>query len=118
MGAIRGAICAKNTVNDISTQAIALIERILDRNFIKPCDVDAIIFSVTDDLNACYPASAVRERFNMSNTAFMCCAEMKVEGAIDHCIRACVFTSKVEQSNCAHCYLGEAKHLRADLPSE
>lgn len=115
MGAIRGAICAENSVQDISDKAAELIAAILSENGLQTDDVEAIIFSATSDLDKCYPAKAVRECLNMRNTAFMCLAEMFVEGSLDHCLRACVLTSKVSQANCKHCYIGKAKCLRDDL---
>lgn len=115
MGAIRGAICADNSVQNISEQAVTLIGEILVKNNLQVEDVEAIFFSATADLDACYPARAVREHFAMDNTAFMCFAEMTVTNSLDHCLRACVFTSKIQQSDCKHCYVGRAKCLRGDL---
>lgn len=115
MGAIRGAICAENTKQDISDKAIELVEAILAQNNLKPDEVDAVLFSATNDLDACYPAKAVRERFAMDNVAFMCLAEMSVRGSLDHCLRVCVFTSVRIQRDCKHCYLGRAGILRTDL---
>lgn len=115
MGAIRGAICAENTESGISGSAVELIEQILLRNNLRSDEVDAIIFSATSDLDACYPAKAVRERFSMSNVAFMCLSEMSVRGSLERCLRACVFTTARSQQDCKHCFLGNAAVLRTDL---
>lgn len=115
MGAIRGAICAENTVADIEKNAIELVDEILAQNNLKPSDVDAVFFTATCDLNACYPAKAVRLRFEMTKVAFMCLAEMNVIGGLDHCLRVCVFAPKIQQNNVKHCYIGRAKQLRNDL---
>lgn len=115
MGAIRGAICAENTKQDISAKAIELVAAILERNNLLSDEIEAIFFSATGDLNACYPAKAVREHFAMSNVAFMCLAEMTVSNSLDHCLRVCVFTPVRSQSDCKHCYLGRASVLRTDL---
>lgn len=115
MGAIRGAICAKNTIEGISAKAIEMVDTILTQNELQPNEIDAIIFSATSDLDACYPAKAVREHFAMNNVAFMCLAEMPVRGSLEHCLRVCVFTSVRTQRECKHCYLGEASILRTDL---
>ena len=118
MGAIRGATCAANTSADISEKAIELLSEIFSLNNINPHDVDAVIFSATRDLDACYPARAVRLHFQMKNAAFMCLAEMDVEGSLDHCLRVCVLTSKVPQCDCKHCFLGRASCLRVDLQAK
>lgn len=115
MGAIRGAICAENTKQDISDKAVELVDAILTQNNLRPDDIDAIFFSATNDIDACYPAKAVRERFKMSNVAFMCLAEMAVRGSLDHCLRVCVFTPVRSQRECKHCYIGNASVLRTDL---
>lgn len=115
MGAIRGAICAQNTIDDISAKSIELVEEIMRRNNLSVGDIECVIFSVTDDLTVCYPAKAVRERFKMNQTAFMCLAEMKVDGALDHCIRVLVNVPTLRQADCKHCYLGQAECLRKDL---
>ena len=115
MGAIRGAICAENTVEDISCKSLQLVKEIISRNELSSSNIEAIFFSVTDDLNACYPAKSVREQLNLSNVAFMCFEEMKVVNSLDHCIRVCVFVNGREQASCKHCYLGEAAVLRRDL---
>jgi len=115
MGAIRGAVIAVNTEKDISEKSVELAREIMSSNGLKVSDVQAVFFSVTEDLTACYPAKSVREELGFNNAAFMCFQEMKVEGAISHCIRICVFADIIAQSNCRHCYLGEASVLRSDL---
>ena len=115
MGAIRGAICAENTVEDISAKSLQLVNEIIARNNLDKKNISAIFFSVTDDLNACYPAKSVREQLHLANVAFMCFAEMRVPFSLAHCIRVCVFVDGLSQEQCRHCYLGEASVLRADL---
>ena len=115
MGAIRGAICCENTCASIGEKAVELVGEILKVNKISASDVDAVFFTSTSDLNACYPAKAVREQLNMSNVAFMCAQEMDIAVSLEHCIRVCVFVPKLSQKRCKHCYLGEAKSLRIDL---
>lgn len=115
MGAIRGAICAENTVEDISRKSVELIEAIISNNAVSPDKIEAIIFSVTDDLNVCYPAKSVREQLHLDNVAFMCVQEMRVPDSLPRCIRACVFVKGLAQNKCVHCYVAEASALRPDL---
>ena len=115
MGAIRGAICADNTIEDISAKSCDLVREILSRNNVQKDDIQAIIFSATQDLDACYPAKRVREQLDLPNVAFMCVAEMNVQGALDHCLRVCVLVDGMPQRSCKHCYIGKAAVLRADL---
>ena len=115
MGAIRGAICAENTIEDISCKSLQLVNEIITRNKIEKKRITAIFFSCTEDLDVCYPAKSVREQLDLSNVAFMCFGEMKVTGSLSHCIRVCVFVDGLAQEQCKHCYLGQAAVLRADL---
>ena len=115
MGAIRGAICAKNTVSDIGEKSVQLLKAIMQQNDVLPSSIQAVIFSVTDDLNACYPAKQVREELQLNNVAFMCLKEMSVPNSLPNCIRVCVLVEGLAQQQCKHCYLGEAAALRPDL---
>ena len=108
---IRGAICAENTAESISENAVTLVREILTRNCLAAERVSAVFFSATADLNACYPATKVRETL-LPNAAFMCFAEMQVASSLSHCIRVAVFA---EVEDVKHCYLGKASQLRADL---
>lgn len=114
MGVIRGAICAQNTAEDISARAEELVREILRRNSLCERDVQAILFTATADLNACYPAQSVRQ-FLGGNIAYICAQEMNVVGSLDHCLRVCVFAQKLSQDECKHCYLGKAAILHPDL---
>ena len=115
MGVIRGAICAENTQEDISQKAVELIGAIFTSNNLSAIDVEAVIFSATADLDASYPAAAVREKYGLDAAAFMCLAEMPVKGSMEHCLRVSVFARNITQGECRHCYLGRAASLRKDL---
>ncbi len=115
MAVIRGAICAENTASDIAEQAVRLFDEIMVRNSLRNSQVEGVFFTATADLDAAYPAAAVRSKFALDNAAFMCASEMPVVGAIDHCIRVAVVVSDLPQSSARHCYLGKAAILRPDL---
>ena len=115
MAVIRGAICANNTIEDISSKSVELVNSIIQENNVDLQHISAIIFSATKDLDACYPAKAVREQLCLSNVAFMCFQEMDVVGSLDHCIRVGIFVDDFSQSNVKHVYIGRAQQLRKDL---
>lgn len=118
MAAIRGAICAQNTAEDISQKAVQLVSAIIKSNGLSPNDVEAIVFSATTDLNKCYPATAVRKQLNLPHTAFFCVNEMRVDGTLDHCLRVLIITNGYDQAKVKHCYLGRAQVLRPDLKED
>ena len=115
MAAIRGAICAQNDAKDISARATELVEEIVKCNKLQISDICAVIFTCTADLDACYPAAAVRELLASPKIAYVCAQEMNVKGSLDHCIRVCVIAEGIAQSDCKHRYLGKAAVLRSDL---
>lgn len=115
MAVIRGAICANNTIEDISSKSLELVNSIIQENNVNLQHISAIIFSATKDLDACYPAKAVREQLGLSNVAFMCFQEMDVVGSLDHCIRVGIFVDGFSQSNVKHIYIARAQDLRKDL---
>ncbi len=111
MKVIRGAICAENSKESISQNAVALIKEIMLQNSLLPQDVESVFFSTTADLNACYPATAVRTQL-LPKASFMCFQEMQVVDSMQKVIRVAVFADIAEPK---HCYLGETTQLRMDL---
>lgn len=112
MKVIRGAVCAENNEKSISENALLLVSEILAANRLADRDVECVFFSVTPDLNACYPAAAVRRNL-LPEASFMCFSEMPAEGSMPHVIRVAVFVNKDILP--VHRYIGEASALRPDL---
>ena len=117
MAWIRGAICAENTVDGVKTQTLKLFGEIISQNNLNTCHIQAVFFTVTKDINICYPAKFIRETYpELCNVAFMCAQEMDVVGSLPQCIRICVHTEQaLEQREVSHCYLDGAESLRPDL---
>lgn len=116
MAWIRGAICAENTISSVQDKTLKLFAEIVSKNNLNICDIQAVFFTATKDIDLCYPAKFVRESYpQMSNVAFMCAQEMDVVGALSHCIRVCVQVLGVNQGDAVHCYLDGAEILRPDL---
>jgi chorismate mutase len=84
-------------------------------NEIDGDDIVSIIFSMTADLDAVFPAEAAR-RLGWSLVPLMCTTEIPVTGAMEKCIRVLMHAyTKRGQSEVRHVYLGEAAALRPDL---
>ncbi len=113
MKVIRGAICAENTAESISNASLQLVQEIMVRNNLSANDVLYVFFTATADLNAVYPAKAVREDL-LPNACFNCAQEMHVAGSLKKCLRVAVFVA-TDKTAVKHCYLGEASCLRTDL---
>lgn len=118
---IRGATTATaNEREAILSATRELLARIVERNQFAPGDLAAAFFTVTDDLDAEYPALAARQ-LGWTEAALLCAREIPVPTAtVSHCIRvlALVNTDRAA-SEIIHVYLRDAVALRpsrADVP--
>jgi chorismate mutase len=113
---IRGAISvSKNTKDEIVSSAKSLLRKIVSLNKMKIEDIASIVFSVTRDLNAEFPAIAAR-KLGWKNVPLLCTYEVDVPGSLPRCIRVLMHVnSKKSQSAIKHVYLNDAKKLRPDL---
>ena len=86
--AIRGATTASgNTSKEIENAVVDLIEKLILRNNLDPKNILSITFTVTNDLDACFPASIARKRFGLDSVAFLDCQQMYLSNDVDFCIR-------------------------------
>jgi len=114
--AIRGAITVpENTKDAILEGTRELLHEILNRNNIKQDDIISIIFSMTNDLNAVFPAVAARE-LGLTDVPLMCSNELDVPGSLKSCIRVLLhLNTDKANSEMKHVYLRNAVVLRPDL---
>ena len=113
--ALRGAItCEDNTSESINSAVKELISELIIRNDLTPKKVVSITFSVTKDLNACFPASIARRTPGWETVALLDCQQMHVEGDLPNCIRILAHVFLPLHETPQHIYLREAKKLRPD----
>jgi chorismate mutase len=74
------------------------------------------IFTVTDDLDAAFPAVAARH-LGLNRVPLMCMREIPVPGSLPLVIRTMVHYYAEEEHEPRHVYLKEARALRTDLDS-
>jgi chorismate mutase len=110
---IRGATCAaQNDKQAILTATKELLNELVKANSLKVEDIASIIFTVTKDLNAEFPAVAARE-LGLNDTPLLCAYEIDVPGSLAKCIRVLLtVNSEQKQSAIKHLYLKEAVNLR------
>ena len=112
---IRGATSALgNTKSDIEAAVKELIEELIKRNEISRGQILSITFTVTKDLDVCFPASIARKNNVLKDVAFLDCQQMFVPNDIKHCIRLMAFVILPSNSSPKHPYLREAAKLRPD----
>ena len=112
---IRGATTAKdNSVKEIESAVVELIEELITRNNIVVNNLLSITFTVTNDLDACFPASIARKCKNLDSVAFLDCQQMYVPNDVDFCIRLMAQVLLTPDQSVNHPYLRGASKLRAD----
>lgn len=116
----RGATTVlKNDSVEIMTETRKLILAIIEKNKILPTDISHVFFSLTEDLNAGFPAKVAREIPGWSHVPVMCMQEVAVPNSLEKCIRIMlVATSNLQQSEVKHIFLNGAVKLRPDLIDE
>jgi chorismate mutase len=115
--ALRGA----NSVGANEAPAIldatdALMRELMERNALTPEAMVSCIFTLTEDLDAEFPAVAAR-RLGLDRVPLLCAREVPVPGALPRVIRVLVHYYAAEEHQPRHVYLGEARGLREDLES-
>ncbi len=114
---IRGATTVtRNDRQEILGETLVLLREIVERNQFDPEDVSSIWITMTADLDAAFPALAIREMAGWSMVPLMCAVEASVQNSLPQCIRLMIHinTTKTQQE-IKHVYLNEATRLRPDL---
>ena len=116
---IRGATSVEdNDEGAIVARTRDLLEQIAAANHLRVDDVASVIFTVTPDLDAAYPARAARE-MGWRSTPLLCMQDIAVADALPRCIRVLVLWNTVRSpEQIRHVYLGRARDLRPDLAEE
>ncbi len=115
---IRGATTVEeNSKEEIIEKTRELLESLIKKNNIVVDDVASATFSVTEELNAEFPAVAARD-IGWIFTPLFCTREIPVQGSLKNCIRVLLHVnSETAQKDIIHAYLHGAKKLRPDLES-
>ena len=112
---LRGATtCESNKTEAIEASVSELVKELVERNKLKPDQIVSITFSVTNDLNACFPAAIARRQPGWDNIALLDCQQMSVKGDLKRCIRILAHVLLPIHQKPLHTYLREASELRPD----
>ncbi|WP_018133251.1 chorismate mutase [Effusibacillus pohliae] len=114
---IRGATTVEeNTETAIYEATRELLSEIISANRIQPEDIASVFATVTDDLDAAFPAMAIRTIPGWELVPMMCSREIPVPGSVSKCIRVMIHVNtNLSQAEIKHIYLGRAAGLRPDL---
>ena len=113
--ALRGATTASaNSIEAIDAAVSELVEALMAHNQLQASQLLSITFSVTADLDACFPAAIARRLLACDGVALLDCQQMAVRGDLARCIRLLAHAWLDGQQIPVHPYLGEASRLRPD----
>lgn len=114
---IRGATTVEhNDEQEILRATGELLSAIVAENGLSPEDIAYVYITVTHDLDATFPARAIRGMEGWDLVPLMCGMEIPVKGALPRCIRLLVAANTDKsQREIVHVYLNEARALRPDL---
>ncbi|MFN6132350.1 MAG: chorismate mutase [Synechococcaceae cyanobacterium] len=117
--ALRGATTASaNTTEAIEEAVMELINALMLNNALEGDHLLSVTFSVTADLDACFPAAAARRRPDWEGVALLDCQQMAVAGDLPRCIRLLAHAWLEPSRAVIHPYLREAARLRPDRAME
>ena len=113
--ALRGATTSEhNSVESITSAVDELLSELVSRNNLIPDQIISVTFSVTSDLDACFPASIARKKTGWEKIALLDCQQMSVKGDLSKCIRILAYVSLPNGKMPQNPYIGRAKNLRPD----
>ena len=113
--ALRGATTVERNDADLIADATEeLLREVMARNALAPDACVSAIFTVTQDLDAAFPAAAAR-RIGFDKVPLLCAREIPVPGSLAQVIRVLIHFHADDDHETRHVYLGEARVLREDL---
>jgi chorismate mutase len=116
---IRGATTANgNTRDDILDATCELLETLVKMNGVCVEDIASVIFTMTPDLDAAFPASAARA-LGWTHVPLLDVSAPRVSKDLGRCIRVLIhWNTDRAQKDISHAYLRDARNLRPDLAKD
>jgi chorismate mutase len=111
---VRGATTVtRNDAAAITERTLELLRVLVDSNGLRPEELASAIFSVTRDLDAEFPALAVRALPGWEDVPLLCVREIPVPGSLGHCVRVLLhWNTERSQREVRHAFLRGARELR------
>ena len=114
MRGVRGATTVSaNEAGQIVARTEELLSRMIAENGIEPGDVASAVFTVTGDLDAEFPAVAVRSVDGWADVPLLCSREIPVPGSLGLCVRILLhWNTDRSPGHVRHVFLRGARELR------
>ena len=113
---VRGATTVEaNTRDEILSATRQMLGLMIRRNGIDSDDIASAQFTVTNDIDAEFPALAARQ-LGWIGVPLLCGYEISVPGSLSMCIRVLLhWNTDKKQEDIHHVYIHDAVKLRPDL---
>lgn len=113
---IRGATTVeRNDRGEILAATDEMLRLLIEKNSLRPEDIASALFTVTDDLDAAFPAVAAR-KLGWTDVPLICAREIPVPDSLGKCIRVLLHVNTTcSAAEIQHVYLRGAVNLRSDL---
>ncbi len=113
---VRGATTVDSDEHEIIIETTKeLLQEMVSANRIRPQDIAAAFFTVTEDLTAAFPAKAAR-LLGWRHVPLLDAREIPVPDSLPRCIRVLLlWNTDAPQTSVKHIYREEAKELRPDI---
>ncbi len=116
---IRGATTVENNDSEeILVATTELLKLMVQENKVRTEDIASASFTLTDDLDAVFPALAARQ-IGWNEVPLICMREIPVPNSLDKCIRVLLLVNTTRSaSEMRHIYIRKAVSLRSEFVSE
>ena len=116
---IRGATTVDyNDREEILEATAELLRQMVHENNVRIEDIASASFTLTDDLDAIFPAQAARQ-IGWNEVPLICMREIPVPDSLGKCIRILLLVNTTRSaSEIQHIYLRKAVSLRPEFVSE
>ena len=114
--AVRGATQVdENSSASIDAATRELVTQVMESNSLDPSEVISIIFTMSPDLDAAFPAASARS-LGFELVPLICAVEIAVPGSLPRTIRLMAHVNtELKPNEIAHIYLHGARSLRSDI---
>ena len=112
--ALRGAAQCENTQDDIINQISLMYDDLLRANNLEESGIVSVIFSVTDDLYALNPSTALRKSGRAEELALFSVQEPNSKNSVERIVRVIIHCYLEEDAKPHHVYRNGAEVLRPD----
>ncbi len=110
---IRGAITVEeNTPEAIGAATIRLLKTMMEKNNIEVDSISHVLFTLTKDLNADFPAKYARVNLKWKDVPMMCYNELAVPTGLAKCLRVLIVVNCSEYFEPEFVYMEGAADLR------